>query len=280
MDLFSCSSSSRQVHCFRYSLWDFDHWKSRIGIIKLLPVLPLVPTSPHRRTRPINKPRLRLPHPTLLIPPPRAARHEIRNQHHERHQPCDGGHERRAQGADDGRAQRGEEGEEGKAAGYGVKDHDAGERFGGVLGGGAIVAGADAVEEGHWRVADAGLGAAVSALAGRLLVIARVGWGGRVDRWGDCSRGGEKVPEGTKVDGVAILEVDAEDGEVLDDGRRDGGDDEEDAGCEEEERAQVAEESEGHLCDLSFSSPFLYISNFPSTQIDWIDVFYRRVFID
>lgn len=73
-----------------------------------------------------------------------------------------------------------------------MKDHDAGECFGGVLGGGAVVAGTDAVEEGHGRVADAGLGAAVSALAGGLLVIARVGWGGgRVDRRGDY-RGDKK----------------------------------------------------------------------------------------
>ncbi|KFZ09750.1 hypothetical protein V502_08517 [Pseudogymnoascus sp. VKM F-4520 (FW-2644)] len=250
--------------------------------IHLDPVLPLIPASPHRSAWPVNKTRLRLSHSTILLPASRAARQqhqdspkeehhkrrkqspdadlearaavsviidllldnspgdEIRDQDNECNQPRDARDERGAQGTEDGGAERGEEREECETACHGVQDHDTGERISGVLGGGAVVAGAEGVEKGDGRVADAGVCAGVSAVAGGLLVIAR-GW--------------DAVPEGTKVDGIAILEVDAEDGEVLDDWRRDGGDDEEDAGCEEQERAQMVEESEDHLCD-PFSSPF------------------------
>ena len=67
-----------------------------------------------------------------------------------------------------------------------MQDHDAGECISGVLGCRAVVAGVEGVEEGDGRVADAGVCAGVSAIAGGLLVIARgwVGWvggsGGRV----------------------------------------------------------------------------------------------------
>lgn len=67
-----------------------------------------------------------------------------------------------------------------------MQDHDARECVGGVLGGGAVVAGAEAVEEWDGRVADVRFCAGVSAGAGGLLVVLLhvvcvgwVGWGGR-----------------------------------------------------------------------------------------------------
>lgn len=74
-----------------------------------------------------------------------------------------------------------------------MEDHDAGERISGVLGGGAVVAGAKGVEEGDGRVADAGVCAGVSALAGGVLVIAR-GWVGLEVVWGEIG----EVMEGVK----------------------------------------------------------------------------------
>lgn len=71
----------------------------------------------------------------------------------------------------------------------------------------------------------------------------------------------DAVPEGTKVDVSAIREVNAEDGHAVNDWRRDGGDEEEDACYEEQERCEMVEDSDGHLCDffcsLFFKFPFL-----------------------
>lgn len=116
---------------------------------------------------------------------------EIRNQNHESNQPRNAGDERRAQGAEDGCTQRGEEGEEGKTAGHGVEHHDAGECVGGVLGGGAVVARAEGVEDGDGGVADVGLCAGVSGVAERgvscLDVLWVVGWEvwirGEIGKW-------------------------------------------------------------------------------------------------
>ncbi|KFY32944.1 hypothetical protein V495_08588 [Pseudogymnoascus sp. VKM F-4514 (FW-929)] len=215
----------------------------------LVPVLPLVPASPVRRTRSLNISRLDLTATTSLLSTSRAARKQHQNRSKEEH------HKRREQGPDalpvrcvavtiiiDLLLDDAPGDEIGDQDNEGDEPCDGGDER---CAQGTEDGGAEGGEEGEecetagYGVEDHDARERISGVLGGRAVVASVFaievGDGRVADVGLCAGASlvTGVPEGTKVDVSAIREVHAQDGHAVNDWRGDGGDEEEDA-CYEE----------------------------------------------
>jgi len=161
--------------------------------------------------------------------------HEISDHNYECDDPGDssdhGGEERAA----DASAKSEEEGNECKTAGNWVKDHNAGEGFGGIGGCGVEVCVIDHRHNVGGVVADVFTGAVV--LIG--------------DSRRNIKHAVTKGPKrNTRMPDIALVgEHNLQDRDIIDDWRRDGGDQKQDGGCEEEESANMVEDSCFSHCD-------------------------------
>lgn len=165
---------------------------------------------------------------------------EVGDDDHERHDPGQEAQDGGDEGADDGGAERGEEGEEGQAAGDGVQDHDAREDSGDALGAELFVGGG--LQHLDWGVADLHLRADVRPAAGRCVSCM---W---LLRWeeADLPAGGCAVAKRSECNDIFVLQLYFQQGDVVDHRSGDGGDEEEDRCCEEQEGADMGDET--HLC--------------------------------
>ena len=159
----------------------------------------------------------------------------------------EGGHNSRGDGTNESAAERKEEGNECEAASNRVEYHNASQGFRGVLLSVVEFHGGDGVHLLQWVVADCDFGAVVIVVTGLYVSICCICEGGKGNILG-IGNVQDAVSEGAKGDGgaggrCAILEGDAEDGDVIDDGRGDCGDEEKGSCNKEEERADVVEDT-------------------------------------
>jgi len=160
--------------------------------------------------------------------------HEISRHDHDGEDPGESGDQGGEQRAADAGSECEEEGNECQAANDGVQDHDAGKRFGGILSGGGEVGRVNGVHDRGRVVADVLLGAVI------LIRVCRCDVENAIAK---CAKGDRGVAQSRGVG-----ECHLQQGDVMDDRRGDGGDEEEDRGCEEEERSYMVKNSgTGHL---------------------------------
>lgn len=152
------------------------------------------------------------------------------------------GDKRRHQGAQCAGAEGQEEGDEAEPGSNGVQHHDISQCLGRVLG--SIrkfndIASSSVVNDRGRVVADLRLGAFIAALSENAVTK-----GAKVDyRWGLASVGPGQ-----------LVKVDLKDGDVVDYRSSDVNDDEQDCRCEQQEAAEMVDESSNAHCDVVYSA--------------------------
>lgn len=161
--------------------------------------------------------------------------HEIGDHNYECDDPGDSSNHGGEESTADTGTESEEEGNERKTAGDGVEDHDTGEGFGGVGRCGVEIC---VVDHGH----DVG-GVVADVFAGAVILISA----GRRNIENTMSKGTERY---TRMSDITLVgKHNLQDWDIIDDWRRDGGDQQQNSSCEQEEGADMVEDSCLGHCD-------------------------------
>jgi len=173
-----------------------------------------------------------------------AKEYEIGDHNHQRNEPCNSSNHGGQQSTADAGTKSEEESNECKTAGDRVENHDAGKGLCGIGGSGVEVG---AVNGGHHVN-----GVVSNVLAGAVILVG-ISWRNIEHTVSKGSKGN------TRVSDIALVgKHNLHDRDVMDDWRRDGGDQQQNRCCEEEEGAHMVEDSSFGHCDVLVRSRLGY----------------------